>query len=194
MRYVYNIDEKEENWMKKFQPIYDNMQISGYIKNSKNHLDFGCGFGTFTYLLAKKHPETMFYGTDIDEKLTDYARQKYVLKNLSYNPGPKIRYDSMSFIYVLHHIEYTQVDLKNILTSLNKNGKVFILEFKKTPKDKFWKLYNSTHHTQAFEEYYDIHNRWSKKEFEQMCKDVGLKTLLLKDNGDYWFIYVGEKQ
>ena len=194
MKYIYNIEDKEENWINKFPLIYENMQFSKYFKNSKNHFDFGCGFGIFTYLLAKKNPKTMFYGIDIEEKLVYYAKQNYQLKNLSFNPTPEIKYDSMSFIYVLHHIEYTQVELKKILTSLNNKGKVFILEFKKTPEAKFWKLYTSSVHSQEFELYYTIHNRWSKREFEQMCKDVGLKTLLLKDYGDYWFVYVGEKK
>jgi len=194
MKYVYNIEENEESRKKKLLITYKLMNFSKYIKNSKTHLDFGCGFGTFTYLLAKKHPKTMFYGIDINEKMISYAKTKYNLKNLSFNPDKSIKYDSLSFLYVLHHIEYTQIELKKILSSLNKKGKVFILEFKKTPKETFWKLYNSGNHSQEFELYYNIHNRWSKKEFERMCKSVGLKTLLLKDYGEYWFVYVGEKE
>jgi ubiquinone/menaquinone biosynthesis C-methylase UbiE len=194
MKHVYNIKESEERWKNQFLTVHKHLNFAKYIKNSKKHLDFGCGFGVFTYRLAKKHPKTMFFGTDIDKKMLSYAKEKYVLKNLSFKPDKNAKYDSMSFIYVLHHIEYTQIELRKILKSLNKKGKVFILEFKETKEKKFQGLYNSGHHDQTFKEYYNIHNRWSKKEFEQMCKDLGLKTLLLKDYGDYWFVYVGDKK
>lgn len=167
------------------------MNFSKYIPNSKTHLDFGCGFGIVTYLLAQKHPKTKFYGTDIDPKMISLAKKKYRLKNLSFNQN-KTKYDSISCIYVLHHINNYELALKKLLTKINHNGKILILEFRRTQKKKFLKIYQKNH-AESFEEYYAIHNRWTKEQFEQTCKSIGLKTLILKDYSDYWFMYVGEK-
>jgi 2-polyprenyl-3-methyl-5-hydroxy-6-metoxy-1,4-benzoquinol methylase len=189
-----HIIEKEKNWKKNFPVVYKSINFSKYLKNSQKHLDFGCGFGIFTYLLAKKHPKTLFYGTDIDKEMIKVAKKKYHLKNLLFDPNLASGFDSISCIYVLHHVTNQKSTLKKLIRKLNNKGLIFILEFKKTPINGFSMIYDKNNPTMSFEEYYRIHNKWTKEQFEQICKDTGLKTLLLKDYGDFWFIYIGEKQ
>jgi 2-polyprenyl-3-methyl-5-hydroxy-6-metoxy-1,4-benzoquinol methylase len=193
MKNNHIIELKEKNWKRNFPGFYRYTEFSKFIKDSKKHLDFGCGFGILPYLLAKQNPKKQFYGVDIDKELLSIAKKKYRLPNLSFDINQSTKYDSVSIVYVLHHIENVERILIRILKKLNKKGKVIILEFKKRSKKKFLELYeNST--DSSFEEYYSVHNRWTKKEFQKMCEDVGIKTLSVKDFGDFWFVYVGEKQ
>jgi ubiquinone/menaquinone biosynthesis C-methylase UbiE len=191
---ISEINRRETNWIKNFPEVYKNINFSKYIKYSKNHLDFGCGFGVFTYLLAKKHPKTVFYGTDIDPKMIALAKKKYHLKNLIFDSKKKIFYNSISCIYMLHHIKVPELILKELVDKLDTKGKIVILEFKKTEKKRFKEIYIKNDPPMSFEEYYKIHNRWTKEQFEKICKEAGLKTILLKEYGKFWFIYIGEKQ
>jgi ubiquinone/menaquinone biosynthesis C-methylase UbiE len=186
--------EEEIKWKANFAQVYDALDFHTHLESSKKHLDFGCGVGIFPYSLAKIHPNIFFYAIDKDEELIAYAKEKYALPNLYFEIAPKEqRYSSVSAIFVLHHIKDYKTTLQNINRMLPKGGLLLVMEFKKTPKEKFRK-YHDDLDTKEFDKYYRTHNRWTKKQFESACKSAGFETISIDDFGEFLFSYVGEKK
>jgi 2-polyprenyl-3-methyl-5-hydroxy-6-metoxy-1,4-benzoquinol methylase len=186
---------REKKWKMNFPKVYEALNFHKYLQNSSSHLDFGCGMGIFAYSLAKRHPKTLFVGTDKDAELLTFAKNKYILPNLNFeNENERKTYDTISAIFVIHHIENYKKTLHELHNRLPRGGILLVMEFQKTPKKKFMELYKSEEHAEPFELYYKTHNRWSKKEFESECKSVGFETVSLEDFGEFLFSYVGKKK
>lgn len=158
-------------------------------------MDFGCGLGIFTKILAEKFPKISFAGIDIDKARIKTAKQRYKKKNLKFKCSKKItgKYDSASSIFVLHEIKNANKSLREIYKSLNKNGKLLIYDFKTASKKDFRILYKKGTFDGSFEEEFKEHNRWTLKEFEEMCKKAGFKTIEIFPVDKHWLAYVGEK-
>lgn len=60
--------------------------LSKYIgfKEVKIFVDLGCGTSNILYELAKKHPNTSFFGIDFSSKTIEYCNTNYKCDNISY--------------------------------------------------------------------------------------------------------------
>ena len=52
------------------------------VRKSRKHLDFGCGFGFITYMMACRYPKTRFVGIDINKEKIRLGRKRYNAHNL----------------------------------------------------------------------------------------------------------------
>lgn len=100
------------------------------IKKSSYILDFGSGKGLFLYFL-KLFKFKNLYGLETSKSRADFSSNLTGLKisNQFYNSGKihGVKYDYISLIHVLEHIESPFKLIDNLLnTSLNKNGVLFI--------------------------------------------------------------------
>ena len=187
---------REERWKKNFPSTCKALSIDKYIRKSREHLDLGCGIGIFTKLLAEKYPKTLFTGQDIDKESIAIAKSRQIAPNLKFVCKKNVddKYDSISCIFMLHEASDVLIILKNIVKSMNKDTKIFIVDFRKVPKETFRVLYGSRKFKKDFDEYYTRHNKWTIKEFETICKKAGLKTLKISKYDKYWLIYIGQKK
>ena len=194
--------EIEKRWEWRFKRYEDGLKLKMNILNSKRHLDFGCGFGTFPKILAEKYPDVKVYGIDLDKERIEIGKRRYGLSNLFLLHSTKIigRYDSITVMLTLHEIPDIKKALDDLYRHLNDNGRIMIHDFRKTSKAKYRERYEKrkskykeSYVNRVFEEEYHKHNRWTLKEFKQKCEKSGFKTLKIEPDRDYWLFYIGRK-
>lgn len=96
-------------------------------------LDFGCGIGNLTVLLARRFRDSQIYGYDVSSKAVVVAQQKGEnIKNLFFMNSLKggKNYDIILAANVFHHIESSKriSTLQEIKDVLNPGGTVIIFE------------------------------------------------------------------
>jgi len=182
--------------------------LSKYISKSKRHLDFGCGFGCTTYLLACEYPEMKVTGMDIRREDINAGRKRYIAPNLKLMVSNKIngKFDTISCFGVLHEIVGDlNYYLKEFHSHLNPHGKVLIFDFRKVSRKKLMKFYYKprleelskekikSFNLKSFDEEYEHHCKWTVKQFVSMFEKVGFKTLEIKLD-EIALEYIGEKR
>ncbi len=108
-------------------------------------LDFGCGYGMLSNLLAVRSPERTVVGVDLNPKRIGVAcRTVAGRKNIHFHLGDVERlapspFDAVVMTDVLHHIQddHAAVLLGKIYKCLDKNGILVILDVDRKP---FWKF------------------------------------------------------
>lgn len=104
--------------------------IKRKIDRKDNHLDIGCGSGTFISLLKNKFS----VGLDISKRQINFAKKKYGSQNKKfYHYKKKINlkknfFDSVSIIELVEHLTNKQINdlLNQSYSLLKKGGKVYI--------------------------------------------------------------------
>jgi len=91
-----------------------------YVSEITSGLDFGCGQGRTTHLIHQSGVPGM-NGCDISDDILAVARKAYpdmefVLCEEAYATGAKERYDLVSMIEVLEHLEEPATELKRVLS------------------------------------------------------------------------------
>jgi len=108
-------------------------------------LDFGCGYGMLSNLLAERGPERTVVGIDMNPKRMSVARRSISnRKNIRFHLGDVGTLAVSSFraavmTDVLHHIRDEQVDilLEKVCRCLGPDGLLAILDVDRKP---FWKF------------------------------------------------------
>ncbi len=110
------------------------------IRPNDRVLDFGCGSLTLSIMAAQMHPQTQFFGVDIDEKIISIAKEKLAKTSLSIDvqqyDGNKLPYQNNSFDRVMsslvfHHLTLRQkyFALEEIHRVLKPSGEFHIADF-----------------------------------------------------------------
>ena len=148
------------------------------------------GFGYFAYLIARDFNAEVV-GVDKDEKVLSLGRNKYRLDNLKFSSSLSGMFDSMSAVYVVHHLKLEE--FKDVLKHVS--GKVLIYDFRKVSKQKFKRWYDKKiligEYKDSFSESYKKHCRWNSSEFKELMESFGFKTIECYDAGEHWFFYTG---
>jgi len=105
----------------------------GELNHKGQILDFGCGIGNLTGLLAKAYTKSKVYGYEISDKSVKLANEKWnYLKNLTFTSQlwKREKYDLITVSNVFHHIKVMdRIKTLNQLGSLLKeNGKIVIFQ------------------------------------------------------------------
>lgn len=182
--------------------------LSKYISKSKNHLDFGCGFGCTPYLLACEHPGMEVIGIDIKKENVNTGRKRYIAPNLKLMVSNKIKgkFDTISSFGVIHEIVGDlNYYLKEFHSHLNPKGKVLIFDFRKVSRKKLMKFYYKprleelskekikSFNLESFDDEYKHHCKWTVKQFVSMFEKAGFRTIRVKLD-EIGLEYVGEKK
>jgi 2-polyprenyl-3-methyl-5-hydroxy-6-metoxy-1,4-benzoquinol methylase len=113
-------------------------------------LDFGCGYGLLSNLLALRGPDRFLTGIDLNEKRIAVARRSagdrtnvtFLLGNVeSLNPEP---FDAAVMTDVLHHIRDDRLEmlLRKIHACLGRDGILAVLDVARAPLWKFCVTYS----------------------------------------------------
>lgn len=103
-------------------------------------LDFGCGSLTLSIMAVQAHPQTVFYGVDIDDKILAIADRKMKSAGVSIKieqydgnrlPYPDNYFDRVMSSLVFHHLTLRQKydTLQEIFRVLKPSGEVHIADF-----------------------------------------------------------------
>jgi len=96
-------------------------------------LDFGCGIGKLTNIMAQTYPQSTIYGYDVSSKSIELAREKWGhLENLIFGrqlPAAQI-YDLITVANVFHHIKWEdrRKMLFRLRTLLKTGGMIVVFE------------------------------------------------------------------
>lgn len=118
--------------------------VESFLPKRGKILDFGCGYGLLTNLLTINNAYRSALGVDLSSKrirvaeLSAINRNNIAFYSEDINEISETDFDAIVMTDVLHHICDSNVSrLFNILISrLNSNGTIVILDVNKTP---FWK-------------------------------------------------------
>jgi len=191
--------KKQKKWHNRYYGKYNlKKSLKKYLTKSRSCLDFGCGFGNLSHLLAKDYQELDVYGFDINKNQINYGKKQFKQKNIHLiSKIPFKKFDTILTFNVLHEIKNVDKTLALFINHLNKHGFLIIYDFRKVSKESFKPWYEKKRiideYKKSFEEEYLIHNRFTEKEFKEKMKTLNIKTLQCKKTGDYWFWYVGKK-
>jgi len=129
------------------------------LKNAKNYLDFGGYNGFLAYALKKINPKINAYVADYDERGLNIAKAlgcKVI--NLKKKKIPNIKFDLITVVHVLEHLENPGRQLKFLSKKIDKKGIIYA----EVPNEKNFPLQDVSH----------------KINFSEL----GLKMLFLKNN------------
>lgn len=114
------------------------------IKRHDNVLEIGCGTGRNLAILAKKYPDTHFFGLDASAAMLETAQRKIDTKkitnislkaaladNFTYNRtfGLEKPFDTVFFSYSISMISQWRESIKNALRNLKPGGTLYIVDF-----------------------------------------------------------------
>jgi len=190
-----DITQAEVRWQKRFHAFVEMLKLDDNLRGSSSHLDLGCGFGTFSSLLARRFPNTEIWGMDADKGRIDAGRKRYAEPNLHLSWSEEVEglYDSITAVLTLHETKDPRDAISHIYEHTRPFGTLLVYEFRARSKDEYRKWYDKGRHEETFEEEYRKHNRWSLEQFTQICESTGFATRQARPVGHYWFSYIGTR-
>lgn len=110
------------------------IEIERMVSKKGSIVDLGCGEGIFTNYLAICSPKRKILGIEIDKNRLSLANKG--LANVTFKQGDAIKVqipksENIILFHLLHHLRsFTDQEkvIKNCLKSLNKKGKLIIIE------------------------------------------------------------------
>lgn len=137
-RYFYDLTRKY--YLLGRDQLLDEMSVQA----GERVLEAGCGTARNLIILAKRHPEAMFYGLDASAAMLETAQAKVdaagvrnvVLKTALADDftfdgtfGLSEKFDKIFFSYSISMIPPWRESIENALTNLTPNGELFIVDF-----------------------------------------------------------------
>jgi SAM-dependent methyltransferase len=161
-------------------------EIKNFFKSrdgQTNVLDAGCGFGQYSYFIAKKFRNSNVIGVDINEERIKesekFAREEGIenlkfdiadLENLNYEES----FDLILAVDVLEHIENDVKVLKNFYRALKKDGLLII----STPSSLGGSDVHSDEDASFIEEH--IRHGYSQDEIKSKLEEAGFEDITFK--------------
>ena len=161
-------------------------EIKNFFKSRDgqiNVLDAGCGFGQYSYFIAKKFRNSNVLGVDINEERIKesekFAREEGIenlkfdiadLENLNYEGS----FDLILAVDVLEHIENDVKVLKNFYRALKKDGLLII----STPSSLGGSDVHSDEDASFIEEH--IRHGYSQDEIKSKLEEAGFEDITFK--------------
>ena len=161
-------------------------EIKNFFKSRDgqiNVLDAGCGFGQYSYFIAKKFRNSNVIGVDINEeriKESEKFAQEEGIENLKFdiadleNLNYEESFDLILAVDVLEHIENDVKVLKNFYRALKKDGLLII----STPSSLGGSDVHSDEDASFIEEH--IRHGYSQDEIKSKLEEAGFEDITFK--------------
>lgn len=143
-------------------------------------LDAGCGSGDYSFYFADKYPDAKITSIDIDSSRVNNSieiQKKTGKYNVNFKCDDittldeKNKYDLICCIDVLEHMNDVEAALSRLLTSLKKNGYIYIHLPLKKEKPVFFSKYLKEFHEWAEDEH--VAEPLTKEDFAELIKNNG---------------------
>ena len=171
--------------------------IDKYIKENEKKkyiLEIGCSFGYFLFALKRKGFKNIF-GLEINETCKNFVNNNLKIKCYSKleNLKNKIFFDKIFLFYSFEYIPNPKEYLKNLLSILKKNGKIYIITPNK--EDILKDLIPASKFKDFF---YDINsvNYFSTLSLKNLAKKLKIRKFSVSTNQGYslanlfqWFLH-----
>lgn len=207
LKEIPNIKLKNEYWNSRFKEgaIYGEKPskvmeiILPYLKNSKNSLVVGGGYGRNAMFLADHDIETKCI--DISKNAINLGKNLYGnkpnlhFKNISIHDVSEYEFDSVVSIYLLSLLDSEELDrlLEKIKKLLNIKGK-FICNFLSTDDEEFGLGKKIDENTYLLDHGKQLVKFYSKEEVERLLQQHGFKITNLLKTEEIRFIDVLNKK
>jgi len=159
--------------------------IKEKLENYTDHLDIGCGPGTFIGSLDQNKKST---GIDISLNQIEYAKSHYAspthqfvhLKDSTKYPFPKNTFDVITLMEVIEHLNKQDIIniLKNALTLAKPHGKIILT----TPNYRsLWPLLEFIINKTSSVSYEEQHiSKFNKRTLLQLLSELGIKNYTIR--------------
>lgn len=185
-----------EWWGNEGDKIARALNIDDNLKGVRSFLDYGCGAGAFSRIVAKKFPEIKILAVDMDKRNIYFAKDICNNpKNIEFVCEERINgtFDSVGLMRILHDQKQPNTFLKDIKIHLGNRGILLIADYKKISFEDFLKVES----IQRFPDYikkgiYDEHCcGFSTDDVRQIAETLGFETMTSTDCGELMLAYVG---
>lgn len=106
---------------------------SGFLSNSKEILDLGCGDGELTAAFAANLPQALILGGDVSKAMIEVALQQHAASNLRFVEMDaekldfKNQFDAVVSVNCLHFVDNQKRAIEQIYHALKPGGKAFLI-------------------------------------------------------------------
>ncbi len=119
----------------------------------KNMLDVATGTGDLSIMAARKMSDVLITGVDISEGMLELAREKaskrrldvrmeFVVGDVENLPSAGEEFDVVTVAFGIRNFQNLEASLAEMYRVLNKDGKIFLMEFGKPHGKLFTRLYD----------------------------------------------------
>lgn len=137
-RYFYDLTRKY--YLLGRDRLLEEMEISG----GENVLEIGCGTGRNLLILARKYPQTHFFGLDASAAMLETAQKNIKAKNIEniklenaladnfrFDDTFELdkKFDAAFFSYSISMIPVWKESIENALENLKPGGKLYLVDF-----------------------------------------------------------------
>ena len=146
-RYFYDLTRKY--YLLGRDRLLNEMKISG----GENILEIGCGTGRNLAILARKYPNSNFYGLDasaemlktaqskiVSQKLSNVALKTALADEFSFDKTFRLKkpFDAIFFSFSISMIPPWRESIENALDNLKQGGSFYIVDFYDQKELPFW--------------------------------------------------------
>jgi ubiquinone/menaquinone biosynthesis C-methylase UbiE len=173
-----------------FGPICADVLIQSGLRDGMSVLDFGCGSGRVAHALAKKVTLSQYLGTDVVQKLLNYAKTKtpknyvFVKHHELSIPAENETFDFAFAFSVFTHLLQAEIYiyLEDIHRTLKPKGR-YLFSFLEMTQANNWTIFNDTVAAQKQNTLPHLNMFLSRDQIQVMAQNTGFKVLEFVDSG-----------
>ncbi len=186
----YFFDAENANKYLKDAKNASNSRFSNFLSSLKKlnikgkYLEIGCGPGILTQTIALQHPNVEIIANDISPEMIKLAQQdlsKDLKKRIKYKVGDACdinslkdlgKFDLIYSTFTLHHWDNAELAIKNLYSTLNDNGILYIHDLKRVLFLYYIRKQNGFFNS--------IRASYKPKEIKIILQKIGIKNYKIK--------------
>lgn len=175
--------QRDDHQMLEENQVVSRIIESGFLSNSKEILDLGCGDGELTAAFAANLPQALILGGDVSKAMIEVALQQHAASNLRFVEMDaekldfKNQFDAVVSVNCLHFVDNQKRAIEQIYHALKPGGKAFLIATPESSNNDIKKICRSIilscRWLPHFVGFRSTHSFLSKKEYRETLKKTG---------------------